>query len=720
MQGVRVDINYQGENFTNTIESLVNEIVSYIKTSWYFENVLVYVYDEKQRKVKLFRDNGNCDERLKNINEFSIDTENLFSLSFNTGRYIHLVDNKIVSPADFPDSKCVYCGYIDAKECLIIPSIHKSKKNGIFILYNENNKLKILDEQIHNLCSFIKSISGVIDIIKNQYVFETLRQNNNRVIELIKKISSIVELEKLLDLMLDEIKDVFDFDGCFIAISDILRENLIFEKIIVPEQYDDLAMILLKTSISLTGNDIINNCFNECKVFQFNEDNIQDYVYNANFVFELWKTKYMTFVPFAKNKESIGVIVFISSEFDIPDNIISSIWKLLELFYDQVKNAELFKRVKEMEREIEIHAERNRKIFEIVQNTNGLKTTDEIYKIILNELLHILNFDLGFIFIRENDYLNCKYENSIDESNKHILENYLNVIKDLDGLKLSKELGVIQFAFMNNTHVYFPELDKIMHLPMTTQDVKFKKVLSGIKSMLMFPIILKQKPIGIIQMCSLKKSIYLNQSDIKIIKTISPLIGNSISNAKLYSKLEAHVSDLKKQRGFLIKLSYSDQLTGIRNRRYFEQRVIDEYKKFKRYQEPLFIFMMDVDNFKNVNDTYGHEAGDLVLKDIVHSIQTVIRESDLFARYGGDEFVILALKTDRDGAKVLAEKIIDNVKDIKVSYDGNQIKVTISIGISSLINNDDIVKEDNDLITQADKALYKAKEKGKNTFCFYE
>ncbi len=715
-----MEISNHEENFSKTCENLIKEIVVYIKNNWFFDGVLVYIYNEQRRTVDLHTKSYKQDEFLRDKNVFSVDNDNVFSLSFKTGELIHIIEGNIVAPEDFSANQGVYCSNEMMKQCVILPSFHNNKKNGIFVLFNKTKKENFGEGEVDSLKSFVNSISGIIEILKNKYIFEELKKSNNRIIELIKKINSTVDLNKLLDLLLQEINNTVGFDGCFIAIADSLKENLIFEKIQVPEKYIELATVMLKTSITLSSSEILYKCFSECKVLQIDESSIDNYVYDVGVIFDLWKTKYMTFVPFAKNKQSIGVIIFTSVKSCVPDKVVSKLWKILELFYEQVKNAEFLKRIREMETDTEIHAERNRKIFEIVQNTNGLKSTREIYKIILNELLNVFGFDIGFIFMRENNILDYKYGSATKSKYKKILDKFESVVSELDGLKLIKELGALQFSFLNNTHIYFPELSKILHLPMTEQDRKFRDILQGIKSMMLFPIILKQKPIGIIQLCSLNQSVYLNPGDIKLVKTISPLIGNSISTAKLYSKLEAHVDDLTKQREFLIKLSYSDQLTGIRNRRYFEQRVIDEYKKFKRYAEPIFIFMMDLDDFKTINDTYGHEAGDIVLKNVVTAINEVIRESDLFARYGGEEFVILAIKTDKSGAKVLAKKIIHTIQSLKVMYKEIEINLTISIGISYLTKDSSKLENVNELINMADNALYNAKRKGKNTFCFYE
>lgn len=154
-----------------------------------------------------------------------------------------------------------------------------------------------------------------------------------------------------------------------------------------------------------------------------------------------------------------------------------------------------------------------------------------------------------------------------------------------------------------------------------------------------------------------------------------------------------------------------DGLTGIYNKRYLLDRIEAEYSHARRHGGELTMLIFDIDHFKQINDTYGHPAGDSVLIELARAVQSTLRTEDVFARYGGEEFVILMRDVDDRGAIVLAERIRHMVEHHPFVHEGTRIPVTISIGVGSL--NDD-VSEAVELIHVADKYLYKAKNGGRN------
>lgn len=164
-------------------------------------------------------------------------------------------------------------------------------------------------------------------------------------------------------------------------------------------------------------------------------------------------------------------------------------------------------------------------------------------------------------------------------------------------------------------------------------------------------------------------------------------------------------------------LAITDSLTGLYTRRYFFERLDEELQRSKRHGLKFSFLMIDIDNFKNCNDAYGHLVGDTVLKDVAHIAKSSIREIDLAARYGGEEFSIILPETDKAGAMLVAERIRKKIEEnIFKAYD-EKLKMTASIGLA--IYPDDS-QEVSDLIERADKALYVAKSSGKNIVCEYK
>jgi len=165
------------------------------------------------------------------------------------------------------------------------------------------------------------------------------------------------------------------------------------------------------------------------------------------------------------------------------------------------------------------------------------------------------------------------------------------------------------------------------------------------------------------------------------------------------------------------RLSKLDQLTELPNRRSFDEQLHSEWRRAVREQKLISILMIDVDKFKNYNDTYGHQQGDVALRAIAKTINSALKRSnDFAARWGGEEFSVLLPSTDSSGAFEIAEQIRRQIEDMNIlSSDGSVSKVTVSIGINAIAPADGGTI--NELISGADEMLYKAKKNGRNIIC---
>ncbi|TQV72354.1 diguanylate cyclase [Aliikangiella marina] len=164
----------------------------------------------------------------------------------------------------------------------------------------------------------------------------------------------------------------------------------------------------------------------------------------------------------------------------------------------------------------------------------------------------------------------------------------------------------------------------------------------------------------------------------------------------------------------LMELSTRDELSQLKNRRGFSLLAESELQKFKRTEKPFSILMVDIDHFKDVNDEYGHAAGDKVLVGTAEKMKGLIRKQDHIARWGGEEFIILAVETPLDAAVILAQKIRKNIKDNVIAIKSGQIKVTVTIGVSEIQPHQSLEQ----CINRADKHLYRGKESGRNRVCY--
>ena len=171
-------------------------------------------------------------------------------------------------------------------------------------------------------------------------------------------------------------------------------------------------------------------------------------------------------------------------------------------------------------------------------------------------------------------------------------------------------------------------------------------------------------------------------------------------------------ADLKNAREGLEELSDTDELTGLKNRRAFNNALDVEIKKAIRYKRPFTVMMLDADDLKAVNDKFGHAVGDKLIVTMAQVVQESLRNTDVLARFGGDEFVAILTETPEDRGIEVAERVRSSVENTSFSFEGARVSSTISIGVSCFSNGSQTADE---IMAQADKKLYESKHKGKNS-----
>ncbi|MEO0185342.1 MAG: GGDEF domain-containing protein, partial [candidate division WOR-3 bacterium] len=186
-------------------------------------------------------------------------------------------------------------------------------------------------------------------------------------------------------------------------------------------------------------------------------------------------------------------------------------------------------------------------------------------------------------------------------------------------------------------------------------------------------------------------------------------IADNIRERDIALRLKQYHEKVLKSRKKLTQQANRDRLTELYNRRYFDRVFEQQFKNAHQNKYPLTIFFIDIDHFKKINDTYGHDKGDEVLRGVAHIIQALCRKDDIVARYGGEEFVIIFPKMDVESAKQIAKSMRKIVEEKSAEIIG--IKVTISIGVAKSLKN---FSSHQDFIKSADNALYKAKSLGRN------
>ena len=198
----------------------------------------------------------------------------------------------------------------------------------------------------------------------------------------------------------------------------------------------------------------------------------------------------------------------------------------------------------------------------------------------------------------------------------------------------------------------------------------------------------------------------------KIVETARSELIN-LSN-ELIARILAQTNEVE----MLRKQVTRDAMTGLNNYQHFYELLHQEIYRSDRYQSPLALIIADIDDFKSINDTRGHLAGDRVIKTLAAYLNDSLRASDHAARYGGDEFAIILPETPLDGALTVAKRMRNAIQNLNIEYEGRAISVTMSFGVASMNTGEKIA--DKEFVKRADRALYQAKAKGRNCVCAFQ
>ena len=241
----------------------------------------------------------------------------------------------------------------------------------------------------------------------------------------------------------------------------------------------------------------------------------------------------------------------------------------------------------------------------------------------------------------------------------------------------------------------------------------FAKSIPKLKSVALLPLTRYGDLIGSLNLGSINEHRFAETSATDFLQRLATIVAICLENTINHERLK--------------RVGLTDSLTGINNRRFFDQRIGEEIARALRTREPLACLLMDIDYFKQVNDTYGHQAGDQVLRQTATLIREQLRNSDVLARYGGEEFAVLLPNTSAYSAVDIAQRIRDSIAQhrytIKMHDDTLSLSKTLSIGVAAMdaaTIPGDVEPLITSLIERTDKALYQAKNSGRNCVCALE
>jgi len=254
----------------------------------------------------------------------------------------------------------------------------------------------------------------------------------------------------------------------------------------------------------------------------------------------------------------------------------------------------------------------------------------------------------------------------------------------------------------------FHTLDQFFNLQRTPRLSAFEvqkhaelfPAVNDLGSVALLPLIRQQQLIGCLNLGSRNPSRFQAGIGTQFLQHMAAVVAACIENARLHEEIKL--------------VGLRDPLTGVNNRRFFDQRIEEEVSRAKRQKTPLSCLFVDLDHFKRVNDQHGHQAGDIILKQVAALINDSLRSTDVLSRYGGEEFVILLTDTDTTAAADIARRMREQIAAMHfiVSH-GRKVQITLSVGLATLDINSPL-QTSKQLLQAADQAVYAAKISGRN------
>ncbi len=319
-------------------------------------------------------------------------------------------------------------------------------------------------------------------------------------------------------------------------------------------------------------------------------------------------------------------------------------------------------------------------LYSIGKAMNYISDLKNLLQYILNQAIEITSAEKGSIMLYnlETDRLNIRVLAGLEDTEYQEKVNN----NEIRCRSFKPGEGIAGRVFMTSQPMVVNNIRE--------DDLFIKSETSYVRSIACIPMVVYSDVIGVINVTNKKKGKEFTEEDVEMLKAVADQAAVAVNKAQLWD------------------MAVTDSLTGLYVRRYFMVKLQEEIHRAERYNKPLSIVMVDLDRFKKINDTYGHDAGDRALKTISQFFQRNIRDVDAIGRYGGEEFVMLIPDADKEAAFCLAERLRKELAKVKLE---DLPPITISLGMATYPADGTDIEE---LIKKADAAMYEAKQKGRN------
>lgn len=524
--------------------------------------------------------------------------------------------------------------------------------------------------------------------------------------EILKSIAKAADINAVLELLGAEIEKLSVVDGYLINVCGPSGDDIISLKIRFPAEYHYLEKTYYgyKTPVNSGSTNPNVRAFQSRRLVRVHADAGLE---SDKQILIRWNVDESSHLPMTEsgNQDAppLGILTLMKKNGLIEQPAFDALSELISIFYAPLRTALDTSFLKDFQQRFQAAADEQARALEFIIELNNLTESDKVFDMFAVELFRRIPFECIGFFLHEDDRLKNKMIACSDTRFDPIKDEWAAYLND-KSYELNSMDGGVAHAFLKNASMMFQDVQQVLHMPMSEKDVQTLRILKTPRTLLVLPIRYQKQPIGSIAFFSLTKIVEVSKADLRMLENLSSFLGTAIINSQNFALSRQQNAELK-------RLASHDVLTGLPNRALLMDRLRQGMARWGRHKQKATIAFVDLDHFKNINDSLGHAAGDKTLVTVAEKLMNAVRQSDTVARFGGDEFVLIL--EDRNGIdshirvlERIAAMLSEPMLDLPLEF-----AITSSIGFSRYPEDG----EDADtLLNAADTAMYLAKQLGRS------
>lgn len=524
--------------------------------------------------------------------------------------------------------------------------------------------------------------------------------------EILKSIAKADDLNALLELLGAEIEKLSVVDGYLINLCGQSGDEIVCMKIRFPAAFRYLEKTYHGYKTPVLGETTNSNvrAFQSRSIVRVNAN---EGLESDKSVLTRWSVDESTNMPLLDpdnpDAAPLGTLSLMKEKGLITNEAFDILNELISIFSPSLRTGLHASFLRDFQQRFQAAADEQARALEFIIELNNLTASEKVLEMFAVELFRRIPFECIGFFLLEEDGLSNKMIACSDAQFDSIKNEWAAYTADKQ-YALHNMDGGISHAFLKNSSLMFQDVQQVLHMPMSEKDTQTMRILKTPRTLLILPIRYQKQAIGCIAFFSLTKIIEVSKTDLRMLENLSSFLGTAIINSNNFALTQQQNAELK-------RLASHDVLTGLPNRALLMDRLRQGLSRWKRHKQKATIAFVDLDHFKNINDSLGHTAGDKTLLTVAGKLNRAIRQSDTVARLGGDEFVLIL--EDRNGIEShirvlerISASLCEPMLDLPL-----EVSVTCSIGYSRYPEDG----EDADtLLNAADAAMYLAKQLGRS------